>query len=130
MATKPFSQDFELWVANYYKAKIDHCKSKGIEFNLNLISVRNLLAAKTCGYSGMKLTVPRGKGLPLLATDVTIDRIDSSLPYQKGNVIACSNSINNFKSLFECSNYHIDMNMAVKSICKMQKKIKQVKEKE
>ena len=128
MATKPFSQDFELFVLSYYQNKVQSCKDRGIEFKLNLVSVRNMLSAKKCGYTGLELT--RGKkGLGMLSTDVTIDRIDNTRPYEKGNVIAVSNVANNFKSIFENPSYKLDMLTAQKALVKMQKKIKQVKEK-
>jgi len=127
MTTKPFSQDFELFVISYYQNKVQSCKDRGIEFKLNLVSVRNLLSAKKCGYTGLDLT--RGKkGLGMLSTDVTIDRIDNSIGYVKGNVIAVSNVANNFKSIFENPVYKVDMQMAEKALVKIQKKIKQVKE--
>lgn len=129
MAKKEFSQDFELWVANYYKAKVESCKDRGIEWNLNLISVRNLLSAKVCGYTGMPLTTPKVGAKASIQSDVTIDRIDNSRPYEKGNVIAVSNVANNFKSLFENPVYKLDMLTAQKALVKMQKKLKQVKEK-
>ena len=127
-ATKEFSQDFEMFVISYYTAKVQSCKDRGIDFKLNLISVRNLLSAKKCGYTGMVMT--RGKGKGQLSTDVTIDRIDNTRPYEKGNVIAVSNIANNFKSIFENPQYKLDMDTARKALGTIQKKIKQVKEKQ
>jgi hypothetical protein len=127
--SKEFSADFEMFVVSYYTNKVQSCKDRGIEFKLNLVSVRNLLSAKKCGYTGLDLT--RGKkGLGMLSTDVTIDRIDNSLGYVKGNVIAVSNVANNFKSIFENPVYKLDMLMAEKALNKIQKKIKQVKERQ
>jgi len=75
--SKEFSQDFEMFVLSYYQNKVQSCKDRGIEFKLNLVSVRNMLSAKKCGYTGLELT--RGKkGLGMLSTDVTIDRIDNT----------------------------------------------------
>lgn len=126
MNTKEFDQDFELFVISYYERKVESCKTRGIEFKLNLISVRNLLSAKRCAYTGMLLT--RGKKLqPQLASDVTIDRIDNKRPYEKGNVVAVSNIANNFKGIFENPSYKLDMHTAEKALNKIQKKIKQVK---
>lgn len=127
---KEFDPSFELWVATYYQSKVQSCESRNIEFKLNLLSVRNLLASQTCAYTGMKLTRPRGNGKPLIATDVTIDRIDSSIGYVKGNVVAVSNVANNFKSIFENPCYNMEMLMAEKALNKIQKKIKQVKERQ
>lgn len=126
---KEFSEEFELFVLSYYQAKVQSCKDRGISFELNLVSVRNLLSAKKCGYTGLPLT--RGKkGVQMTATDVTIDRIDNTRPYEKGNVIAVANVANNFKSIFENPKYKLDMQTAQKALGKMQKKIKEVKEKQ
>ena len=130
MVKKEFSQDFELWVANYYKSKVDSCRDRGIAFNLNLMSVRNLLSSKVCGYTGMQMTVPKIGAKANTQTDVTIDRIDNTRPYEKGNVIAVSNVANNFKAIFENPQYKLDMLTAQKALVKMQKKIKQTKEKQ
>lgn len=127
--SKEFSADFELWVANYYKAKVESCRDRGIEFKLSLISVRNLLSAKYCGYTGMELTRNKAGAKSACQSDVTIDRIDNSIGYVKGNVIAVSNVANNFKSIFENPVYKMDMKMAEKALKNMQKKLKNVKEK-
>lgn len=124
---KEFSAEFELWVANYYKAKVESCRDRGIEFKLSLISVRNLLSAKYCGYTGMELTRNKAGAKSACQSDVTIGRIDNSLGYVKGNVIAVSNVANNFKSIFENPVYKMDMKMAEKALKNMQKKLKTVK---
>lgn len=129
MANKELDVDFELWVATYYKNKAQSCRDKGIAFNLNLTSVRNLLSAKVCGYTGMPLTIPnRTSSVASKFSDITIDRIDNSRPYEKGNVIAVSYGVNNFKSMFENPLYSLDMETAKKALVKMQKKIAQCKE--
>lgn len=122
-----FSPEFELFVTNYYQNKIQSAKDRGIEFKLNLVSVRNLLRTQKCPYTGITLTVPRqGKGS--LSSDITIDRIDNKKGYIKGNVQAISNVANNFKSIFENPQYPVTMATAEKMLKKMQSKIKKVKE--
>lgn len=125
MSKQIFSATFELFVARYYKNKVDDARNRGIEFKLNLVSVRNLLRTQICPYTGLPLTVPRSnaKSLP---TDISIDRIDSKLGYVKGNVMAMSRAANNFKSLFENSNYPMTMEAAEKMLNKVQKKLKKM----
>ena len=48
----------------------------------------------------------------------SLDRIDNSKGYVKGNVIAVSNVANNFKSIFENPVYKMDMKMATKKLMK------------
>lgn len=126
MAKQQFSTEFELFVTNYYQNKVQSAKDRGIEFKLNLVSVRNLLRTQKCPYTGITLTVPRsGKGS--LSSDITIDRIDNTKGYVKGNVQAISNVANNFKSIFENPQYPVSMSTAEKMLNKMQKKIKKTK---
>ena len=111
--------DFELYVANYYRNKVNNCKSRGIEFNLSLQSVRNLLSAKKCPYTGVALTRPRdGISLP---TDITIDRIDNRKGYVKGNVQAISYAANNFKSYIENPQRNITPMQAIKVLQRVDK---------
>lgn len=71
-------------------------KSRGLEFDLSLTSVRNLLAAKKCFYT--KEFFNSSKNSPKYKT---IDRIDPNKGYVKGNVVACSKGFNELKSTFE-----------------------------
>lgn len=58
-----------------------------------------------------ELTVPRA-GKQALTTDITIDRIDNTKGYVKGNVMAISNRANNLKSIFENPEYGMDFAQA------------------
>lgn len=114
--------EFELYVADYYKRKNDSCRSRGIEWGLSLVSVRNLLRSRTCPYTGKTMTRPKGGG-PNLATDITVDRIDNSKGYVPGNVIACSHIANNFKGIFENPTFQLDIATAYKALGRMQKRL-------
>jgi hypothetical protein len=114
--------DFELFVADYYKNKVESCKARGVEWKLSLVSVRNLLRTVNCPYTGAAMTMPRpGKGT--ITTDITIDRIDNKQGYVPGNVMACSSIANNFKSMFENPQYPISMKTAERMLGKMQRRI-------
>lgn len=94
------SVSFDLLVARKYLAKRDNALSRGLEFTLSLQSMANMMRAKQCYYTGIKLTDPR-PGQPLRATDRTIDRVDASKGYVPGNVVACCHAANNLKSQCE-----------------------------
>jgi hypothetical protein len=63
-----------------------------------------------------------------LSTDITIDRIDNTKPYVKGNVMAVSKKMNNLKSIFENPEYGMDFEQAAKVMSKISKRVKKVKE--
>lgn len=99
---------FERWVARFYINKVEDSRKRGIPFNLSIISIRNILSAKRCYWTGIELTKPpyyASGGIPQdyrqRSSDITIDRIDASKPYVKGNVVACSRYANGLKSVFE-----------------------------
>lgn len=68
-------------------------RSRGIEFTLGLTSVKNLLKAKKCYYTGLPFdhTDPEGS--------LTFDRLDYKKGYVKGNVVACRKSVNDLKNV-------------------------------
>jgi hypothetical protein len=54
-----------------------------------------------CKYSGVKLTTKQsmGKGYNgITPTNISVDRIDTRLPYEEGNIVFCSWEFNNRKS--------------------------------
>tara|TARA_R110002126_G_scaffold104356_3_gene237844 strand:+ start:630 stop:1136 length:507 start_codon:yes stop_codon:yes gene_type:complete len=74
-----------------YLNKLSNARTRGIEFELSLTSLKNIMRAKKCYYSGVALNLDNS----------TIDRVDSSLGYIKGNVVACHTEVNSLKSIFE-----------------------------
>lgn len=106
MAVKrPFNMtptQFDLYAAKHLVWKAENAKKRGIEFNLTIASMKNLLSAKRCYYTGILLTKSSGKeGEELRLSDFTIDRIDGSKGYVKGNVVACCHAANQMKNQFE-----------------------------
>lgn len=81
--------DFDTFVALKYLNTQISASSRGIEFNLTLSEMRNILKRKTCYYSGAKFT-DKNK--------LTLDRKDNKIGYVSGNVVACSHIINSMKS--------------------------------
>jgi len=64
--------------------------SRGIEFDLSFVAVRKLMNAKICFYTRKKF----GEDLDARS----IDRVDSSIGYVDGNVVACTVDINRKKA--------------------------------
>lgn len=64
--------------------------------------MRNLMLAKNCAYTGLPLTEPVPGG-PRKASDRTIDRVDATRGYVKGNVVACCHAVNHMKGQVERS---------------------------
>lgn len=107
MAVKrPFNMtahQFDLYAARHLVWKAENAKKRGIEFNLTMSSMKNLLSARRCFYTGIPLTKSTGKeeNGELRLSDFTIDRIDVSKGYVKGNVVACCHAANQMKNQFE-----------------------------
>lgn len=118
-----FSPEFEIFVADFYKNKMQSAIDRGIEWKLNIVSVRNLLRTQKCPFTGINLTVPRTKGS--LSSDLTIDRIDNKKGYVRGNVMAVSRKANNLKSMFENPEYGMSFEQAAKCISKIGKIVKE-----
>jgi hypothetical protein len=58
-------------------------KSRGLEFNLSFNTVRWLLNAKECYYTGIPISKTEGPN------KLTIDRLDNDQGYVEGNVVPC-----------------------------------------
>ena len=80
--------------------------SRGLDFNLSFKSLKKILRSKKCFYTG----IPFGVNADNL---FTLDRVDASLGYVEGNVVACSAVFNGKKS-----------NLTKKEILDMAQKIK------
>lgn len=93
-------------VSKYCSIK-SSAKSRGIEFNLSLTSVRNLLKSKKCYYTGETFGQHVKK---------SFDRKNPSKGYVKGNVVACSEKFNLFKERIE----HMDSKASARLIKNLQ----------
>lgn len=76
------------------------CSEKGMTFDLTKTDLRRIYSRKTCYYSGVQLTWPEDHG-QLRDTDVTLDRIDCTKGYVRGNVVACCHAVNALKGKLE-----------------------------
>jgi len=90
-------------IAKMYLQRIQSAKARGISFELSLMSFMNLLKTKRCKYTGILLTEPeragQGKKTTQLGTDRTLERIDNTKGYIKGNVIAVCHAANQLKNM-------------------------------
>jgi hypothetical protein len=120
------SVDFELFVAEFYKNKAQSALDRKIHWGLSLVSLRNLLSATRCPWTGLTLTRQRPGGTPK-HSDLTIDRIDNTKGYIPGNVKAVSRAANNFKSIFENPQYPLDMETALVALARMNKCVTEVR---
>ena len=93
---------------NSYKNKIQKRKPKinnGIRDRDHLLDLwekqKKLLGGPYCAYTGIELTTIREKGFGLgqhrIPTNISLDRIDNSLPYQEDNIVFCSWEFNDRK---------------------------------
>lgn len=78
---------------NLYQAALKRAKQKGLEFNLDLGDIR---IPTVCPYLGVRLQVNSGHGMN--PNSPTLDRIDPTKGYIKGNVEVISWRANRLKS--------------------------------
>ena len=78
------------------------------------------MSRKTCAYSGSSFDVPKSSSKYIRNWyRRTLDRIDSSKGYIKGNVVAVCNGINQFKSVIENKDTPLTMSDAEKIMTKI-----------
>lgn len=100
-------------IAHRYLNKIRSCTDSGIPFCLSLQSFINLSRAKKCYYTG----------LPLTKNTITIDRVDASLGYENGNVVACHTAFNSFKGMIENGSNPLTYENCLKGMKKLSKRL-------
>ena len=98
----------DLTLAKWYVRKADQSVSRGIEFDLGLLAFRNIAKSKRCYYTA----------LPLCKDTLTIDRIDNTLGYVRGNVVACHKAFNQLKSVVENPSNKLTKNNTIKAFNK------------
>lgn len=111
----------ELNMVHKYVNKCKFASDAGNEFELSFAEFKRLMNVKTCKYTKVILTTKR-KGMPLLATDRTLDRIDNRLGYISGNVVAASHFSNQLKGQLENPSNSFDFKH-LSSMCKVLSKM-------
>jgi hypothetical protein len=89
--------DFENKVLRKWLNLRQSAYKRGLEFDLTLGEVKRLMLRKTCFFLKSKIYVIPPNGAEE-EDSLTIDRVDSTKGYVKGNVVACSSRINQAKS--------------------------------
>lgn len=84
---------FDALVASKYASKFKNACQRNIEFDLTFSDMRALMRKTNCEYTGVKFDNNSEE------LRQSIERIDESLGYVKGNVAAVTVHANNFKSL-------------------------------
>jgi len=114
--------EFDLYVADKLRRKADDAKQRGIEFNMTFQSMKNILSAKKCYYTGFPIKRAKHGQSYAQPDDLTIDRIDCTKGYVKGNVVACSHAANQLKAQVEKAGVP-GFNMGIKVMKKAIKRI-------
>jgi len=95
-------------IGKYSQLK-DSASKRGLEFNLSLLSVKNLLTAQHCFYTGISIHPDS----PTQLNKLSVDRVDNRKGYIKGNVVACSSAVNSLKA-----NLYVDQLEKLVAKCK------------
>ena len=80
-----------------YQWKIN-AKRRHIEWNLVIEQIKSL--PMVCYYTGLPLTLEIGK-----PNTMSIDRVDSSKPYELSNIVPCCSMVNAMKQDFETNEF-------------------------
>lgn len=114
-------EEFDMYVCKKLVAKERNARERSIEFKMSFSAMRNILRAKRCYYTGLELILPVGDSAHLKPNSLTLDRIDSSKGYVKGNVVACSNEFNNMKARVDSAG-KLGMSLMVKAFTKAERR--------
>lgn len=83
----------DVFVASKFMQIKTSAESRGIEFNMSLRRVRQLLSTQRCYFSGVEL-ISNDQKAP---NQLTFDRIDNTKGYVDNNVVVCSSKVNLMK---------------------------------
>lgn len=117
--------EWDHYVISKWQAKRNDAKQRKIEFAMTFRMMDNILRAKKCAYSGVRLTLCR-EGEESKPSDVSIERVNPDKGYVQGNVIAVCRLANNIKSMTEQNGLtsmketHMILTKALKRIAKQE----------
>lgn len=101
----------DIQIAKLYTRKAANAEQSGQDFTLTFNQYKRLMLRKTCYYSGITLTPGPQPGESASQTSRTLDRIDNSLGYITGNVVASCRGVNQFKASLEDPLNIVDFNL-------------------
>ena len=102
-------QNSDALLAKKYLNKINDANGRGIEFTLSFADFKKLFSRRVCTYTGVRFDDSEHYS-------PTIDRIDNSLGYVKGNVQLVSNAANRFKNYWESGHHGISFKEAYRLV--------------
>ena len=111
----------DISLAERYVAKAKSSRDRGIEFNLTFSEYKRLSKIKRCQYTGIVFSEYHNGSPKNENTMRTLERIDNSKGYIKGNVVAVCKSINGIKSMWENPSNPITMDLVLKTITRINK---------
>jgi|14_taG_2_1085336.scaffolds.fasta_scaffold69369_2 hypothetical protein len=91
----------QLKICTRYITKQKNAVESGVLFALPLVSFINIMKAKRCSITGHSI---QNSGGHWAWNYTTIDRVDRSRGYEKGNCIAVAQRVNEIKGLVEDPN--------------------------
>jgi len=103
----------DITIARKYISKMQNASANNIEFDLPLISFMNVCRSKKCYYTG----------LPLDRKTLSVDRVNSSLGYVSGNVVAAHEQFNQFKAIIENPINKLTLDNTIKGLQKFKSKL-------
>lgn len=113
-------------VARKYVQLKQNSETRGLPFDLKLADVRRLLSRKCCYYTGVKLCdEPVATGGPVPPNKRTVDRVDNTKGYIRGNVVACAHNANQLKSVV-IENPSAATFIGIEGLFAMAKKLKEI----
>lgn len=80
----------KLLIANKYKSTLSNAITRGIDFDLSIKDVEQLMTEKYCYYTGVAFDSEENS--------ITFDRVDHEIGYIPGNVVACTLKANHLKN--------------------------------
>lgn len=96
---KEHPRQFDADVAKKYAEKFTNAIKRGIEFDLSFTDMKALMRQKHCFYTGVPLVFGPDSTGAQQSNQFTIERLDNTKGYVKGNVVACSFIANQWKSI-------------------------------
>lgn len=97
--TKEHPRQFDADVAKKYAEKFANAVKRRIDFDLTFTDMKALMRQKTCFYTGIPLVFGPDSTGAQQNNQFTIERLDNTKGYVKGNVVACSFIANQWKSI-------------------------------
>jgi len=111
-------------IATRYVEKAENAKLKGYVFELTFSEYKRLTSTKRCAYTG-EIFSDYVDGIPVDKFRArTLDRIDNTKGYVKGNVVACIYGINSLKSNIENNDHGLTLEMLEKFVKEIKKRKK------